>query len=78
MTKMTIYGLLYLIALRTVFLPMPSALAIASSVKPKVFNSFALAENLRYNAIVCSTGIIIRALISAEVRIGCRRVRHIF
>jgi hypothetical protein len=52
------------------------ALAMAGNVIPKAINSFALAENLQYNTVVCSTGIMMRTAISAAVRIGCRRVRQ--
>ena len=56
---------------------MPKAFAIIGNVIPNAFNSFVLKESLRYNAVVCSTGIIMRTVISAAVRIGCRRVPDI-
>jgi hypothetical protein len=51
-------------------------LAISGRVMPNARNSFALAENFLYNIGVFPTGMTMRTVISALVRIGRKPVRH--
>ena len=62
----------------TVFSPTFKLLAISLYVIPNKRNSIIFLDNLWYNGVRCKGWIMILAVISDMVRIGCNRVRHIF